>query len=100
MDEEISLKGVLRQKLRNRLLDEMIRKVPCPPGTWKVLVVDRDALRILAAALGSLSQLVNEGVTVVGKYFVLFPCYLHKSCREMALKAEEGSKRKIRFAHG
>lgn len=43
----------------------MIRKVGGGPGAWKVLVVDREALRILAAALGSLDALVDEGVTII-----------------------------------
>jgi syntaxin-binding protein 1 len=57
--------GALRRRLQSRLLDGMIRKVGGGPGAWKVLVVDREALRILAAALGGLNDLVNEGVTII-----------------------------------
>lgn len=56
--------GPVRRQLQNRLLDGMIRKVGAP-GVWKVLVVDREALRILAAGLGGLNDLVNEGVTII-----------------------------------
>jgi syntaxin-binding protein 1 len=56
--------GALRQRLRARLLDGMVRRVGAP-GAWKVLVVDREALRILAAALGGLNDLANEGVSIV-----------------------------------
>lgn len=53
-----------RSALRRQLLDGMIRKVKPPGGGWKVLVVDREALRILAAAV-ALDRLVDEGVTIV-----------------------------------
>ncbi len=56
--------GRFRVALRHTLLDEMIRKVKPKGQQWKVLVVDREALRILAAAL-PLTELVNEGVTIV-----------------------------------
>ena len=56
--------GRFRTALRHTLLDEMIRKVKPKGQQWKVLVVDREALRILAAAL-PLTELVNEGVTIV-----------------------------------
>jgi Sec1 family len=56
--------GALRRQLQSRLLDGMIRKVGAK-GAWKVLVVDREALRILAAALGGLNGLVDEGVTII-----------------------------------
>ena len=52
----------LRQLLQKRLLDGMIRKIG---GTsWKVLVVDREALRILAAGV-KINDLSKEGVTVI-----------------------------------
>lgn len=52
----------LRRALQARILDGMIRKIG---GTsWKVLVVDREALRILAAGV-RLNELSKEGVTVV-----------------------------------
>lgn len=57
-------RGSFRRSLRARLLDGMIRKVKPTGNGWKVLVVDREALRILAAAV-ELSELVNEGVTIV-----------------------------------
>jgi syntaxin-binding protein 1 len=58
--------GTFRALLRQRLLNSMIRKVQgAPPSSWKVLVVDRPALRILSAALGGLNGLVDEGVTIV-----------------------------------
>lgn len=60
----MSATGALRQRLRSRLLDNMIRAVG-EAGSWKVLVVDREALRILAAALGGLNDLVDEGVTII-----------------------------------
>lgn len=56
--------GALRRRLQARLLDRMVRSVG-KPGSWKVLVVDREALRILAAALGGLNGLVDEGVTII-----------------------------------
>lgn len=42
----------------------MIRKVGSPAQKWKVLVVDRESLRVLAAAL-PVNDLVNEGITIV-----------------------------------
>jgi syntaxin-binding protein 1 len=63
-----STQGALRRQLRARLLDGMVRKVGgggAPGASWKVLVVDREALRILAAALGGLNDLANEGVSIV-----------------------------------
>lgn len=60
----MSTTGALRRRLRSRLLDGMIRQVGAA-GSWKVLVVDREALRILAAALGGLNDLVDEGVTII-----------------------------------
>ncbi|KAI0559051.1 Sec1-like protein [Gracilaria domingensis] len=56
--------GRLRSALRSRLLDGMIRKVGNAVDRWKVLVVDRAALRILAAAL-EVNKLVDEGITIV-----------------------------------
>lgn len=57
-------RGRLRDALRSRLLNQMIRSVGTPADKWKVLVADRAALRILAAAL-QVNQLVNEGITIV-----------------------------------
>lgn len=56
--------GSLRAVLRARLLDNMIRKVGTSSQDWKVLVVDRPALRILAAVI-RINSLVDEGVTIV-----------------------------------
>lgn len=56
--------GCLRRALQTRLLEDMIRKVGSATNKWKVLVVDRESLRILAAAL-YVNELVNEGITVV-----------------------------------
>lgn len=56
--------GHLRPSLQSRLLDQMIRNVGSPADKWKVLVVDRAALRILAAAL-QINKLVDEGITIV-----------------------------------
>lgn len=57
-------KGHVRSALQSRLLDGMIRKVRSPTEKWKILVVDRAALRILAAAL-EVNKLVDEGITIV-----------------------------------
>lgn len=57
-------KGHIRTALQSRLLDGMIRKVNSPAEKWKILVVDRAALRILAAAL-EVNKLVDEGITIV-----------------------------------
>eukprot|EP00178_Gracilaria_changii_P007708 TRINITY_DN241_c0_g1_i11.p3 TRINITY_DN241_c0_g1~~TRINITY_DN241_c0_g1_i11.p3 ORF type:complete len:815 (+),score=145.71 TRINITY_DN241_c0_g1_i11:13024-15468(+) len=57
-------KGRLRSALQSRLLDGMIRKVGNAADRWKVLVVDRAALRILAAAV-EVNKLVDEGITIV-----------------------------------
>lgn len=56
--------GGLRRALQARLLDGMIRKVGSAEHRWKVLVVDREALRILSSAL-PVNELVNEGITIV-----------------------------------
>ena len=56
--------GALRDSLRDRLLNKMIRNVGGPTDKWKVLVVDRAALRILAAAI-RVNELVNEGISIV-----------------------------------
>lgn len=56
--------GCLRHALQTRLLEGMIRKVGSTTNKWKVLVVDRESLRILAAAL-YVNELVNEGITIV-----------------------------------
>lgn len=56
--------GQLRAAVRTRLLDQMIRTVGTPADKWKVLVVDRAALRILAAAI-HVNKLVDEGVSIV-----------------------------------
>lgn len=58
------ISGTFRSALRKRLLDDMIRKVKPGGNNWKVLVVDREALRILLAAV-QFSELVNEGITIV-----------------------------------
>lgn len=60
----MSAPGRFRSALRHVLLNDMLRKVKPKGANWKVLVVDREALRILAAAL-PLTELVNEGVTIV-----------------------------------
>ncbi|CAN8067070.1 unnamed protein product [Agarophyton chilense] len=57
-------KGRMRAALQSRLLDGMIRKVGNAMDRWKVLVVDRAALRILAAAV-EVNKLVDEGITIV-----------------------------------
>lgn len=63
----------VRGAIRSRLLNDMIRRVVNPSGggkpggtpkNWVVLIVDRPALRILAAAL-PLNELVNDGVTII-----------------------------------
>lgn len=63
----------VRGAIRSRLLNDMIRRVVNPAGggkpgstpkNWVVLIVDRPALRILAAAL-PLNELVNDGVTII-----------------------------------
>ncbi|GAB0489524.1 hypothetical protein MMPV_000744 [Pyropia vietnamensis] len=63
----------VRGAIRSRLLNDMIRRVVNPSGAakaggapknWVVLIVDRSALRILAAAL-PLNELVNDGVTII-----------------------------------
>lgn len=59
-----SRSGGLRRALQTRLLDDMIRKVGSESNKWKVLVVDRESLRILSAAL-QVNELVNEGITIV-----------------------------------
>lgn len=65
MDETGRASGGLRRALERRLLDDMIRKVGGGrSGNWKVLVVDREALRILSTAL-QVNELVNERVTLV-----------------------------------
>lgn len=56
--------GGLRRSLQDRLLNGMIRKVGSEANKWKVLVVDRESLRILSAAL-QVNELVNEGITIV-----------------------------------
>lgn len=57
-------RGNLRQSLQTRLLHGMIRKVGEGASTWKVLVVDRESLRILSAAV-HVNELVNEGISIV-----------------------------------
>lgn len=59
-----NLSGGLRKALQTRLLDGMIRKVDSGSNKWKVLVVDRESLRILAAAV-QVNELVNEGITII-----------------------------------
>lgn len=59
-----TLSGGLRKALQTRLLDGMIRKVESGSNKWKVLVVDRESLRILSAAL-QVNELVNEGISIV-----------------------------------
>lgn len=61
MDQQ---KGPLRSALQEVLLSKMIRCVPSSEASWKVLVVDRAALRILAATV-HLNELVNEGVSII-----------------------------------
>lgn len=56
--------GPLRSTLQKLLLDQVIHSVPVTESAWKALVVDRAALRILAATL-YINDLVNEGVSII-----------------------------------
>lgn len=56
--------GPLRTALQNVLLTKMIRCVPSNESNWKALIVDRAALRILAATM-HLNELVNEGISII-----------------------------------
>lgn len=64
MDQPPPPKGSLRVDLQNIFLSKMIRSVPPEESNWKALIVDRAALRILAATL-HLNELVNEGVSII-----------------------------------
>lgn len=54
----------LRKALQSRLLHEMIHKVGDSQNRWKVLIVDRASLQILASAI-PINTLVNDGITIV-----------------------------------
>lgn len=58
------LTGPLRSKLQALLLEKVVRSVPAQESSWKALIVDRAALRILSATL-HLNELVNEGVSII-----------------------------------
>lgn len=62
--EEHYRNGALRTELQHIFLTKMIHSVPPEESNWKALIVDRAALRILAATL-HINELVNEGISII-----------------------------------
>eukprot|EP00126_Sphaerothecum_destruens_P007353 Sdes_comp19812_c0_seq1m11951 len=55
--------STLKESVKDKILNEMIKKVQ-PPSGWKVLIVDQHTMRIISASC-RMYDIMDEGVTLV-----------------------------------